>query len=53
MGVCEGVGYVYGGVGVWGARVRVRAWVRGVGWGVYGGMNYPSVRHFEMLSLGL
>lgn len=26
--------------------------VRSVRWVVYGGMNYPSVGHFAMLSLG-
>ena len=40
-------------LGFRGVRVRVGVCVRGIGWGVYGGMNYPSVRHFEMLSLGL
>jgi len=40
-------------LGFRGMGVRVGVCVRGIRCGVYGGMNYLSVRHFEMLSLGL
>lgn len=33
-------------------RVRVGVSVRGMRWGGCEGMNYPSVGHFAMLSLG-